>query len=272
MDYSPKRTDADYIMGGGTDLLVQELDEVEEATIDFIQEMPGLSGVRIENGKCFIGSTTTITELFESEALNKMFPKMRSYINLIASHQIRNMATVGGNFANGSPIGDLAIMFQALDGTLVLNEKGKKREIKLKDFFVGYKTVNKKPDELIECVYFNVPGENTHFSFEKIGKRIHLDMATVNSALVVEIKDGIIKAASYSVGGLGATIRNMEKTSGFLVGKKISNKTFIEANKVAQSEITPRSRPEYKRLLVKQQLLCHLMSFAPEALGLEALQ
>lgn len=70
----------------------------------------------------------------------------------------------------------------------------------------------------------------------------------------------------------GPTIRYLDKTADYLVGKKIDNATFKEANHIAQTEITPRSRAEYKRALVRQQLLIHLMSFSPETVTLEALQ
>ena len=190
----------------------------------------------------------------------------------MASTPIRNMATVGGNIANGSPIGDVSVMLMGLDATLVLSNKGIKREVKLRDFFVGYKKVAKDAEELVECVYFDKPNESTRFSFEKISKRIHLDMATVNSSMRVVLEEGVIQKASFAVGGLGPTIRYLDKTADYLVGKKIDNATFKEANHIAQTEITPRSRAEYKRALVRQQLLIHLMSFSPETVTLEALQ
>ena len=109
-------------------------------------------------------------------------------------------------------------------------------------------------------------------SFEKISKRIHLDMATVNSSMRVVLEEGVIQKASFAVGGLGPTIRYLDKTADYLVGKKIDNATFKEANRIAQTEITPRSRAEYKRALVRQQLLIHLMSFSPETVTLGALQ
>lgn len=262
-----------YIIGGGTDSLIQDFDLVTTTTeIDSIYDNSSLKGIKLENGKCFLGSATTITDLYNSETFEKIFPKIKQYLDLIASQQIRNMATLGGNFANGSPIGDLSIMFMALDGILVIDDQGQKREVPLKDFFTGYKTVDKKPTELIESVYIDIPDEKTFFSFEKISKRTHLDMATVNSAMKVVLDNKIIQKASFTVGGLGPTIRFMKNTCDFLIGKEISNSTFKEANKIAQDEITPRSRPEYKRALVRQQLFLHLMTFSPSAISLEALQ
>jgi xanthine dehydrogenase small subunit len=182
------------------------------------------------------------------------------------------MATVGGNIANSSPIGDACVILMALDATLVLRYRGKVRECPLKDFFIGYKKTAKEPEEFIEKIVFDLPDKKTHFSFEKISKRGHLDMATVNSAMRVDLDNGVIKRAALAVGGLGPTIRYLAKTAGYLVGKRIDRETFKAANQVAQGEITPRSRADYKRSLVRQQLLIHLMGFSPETISLEALR
>jgi xanthine dehydrogenase small subunit len=228
--------------------------------------------IKFTGGKCYIGSAATVKDLKESRELGEYFPKLDDYLKLMASTPIRNMATVGGNIANGSPIGDLCVMLLALDAALILRHKGKTRKLKLADFFIGYKKVNKHPEEFIEWIYFDLPDEKTHFSFEKISKRGHLDMATVNSAMCVVLAGNIVKRAAFAVGGLGPTIRKLTGTGEYLAGKKINDQTFREANRIAQGEITPRSRAEYKRSLVRQQLLIHLMNFSPETISLEALK
>jgi xanthine dehydrogenase small subunit len=262
-----------YIIAGGTDLLLQDPEgAIEAGNMNLVYGAREYSRIKFEGGKCFIGSTSTIKDLKESRELRKYFPKLDGYLKLMASTPIRNMATVGGNIANGSPIGDLCVMLLALDATLILRHKDKTRELKLADFFIGYKKVNKHPEEFIEWIVFDLPDEKTHFSFEKISKRGHLDMATVNSAMCVVLAGNIIKRAAFAVGGLGPTIRKLAGTAEYLTGKKINDQTFREANRIAQGEITPRSRAEYKRSLVRQQLLIHLMNFSPETISPEALK
>jgi xanthine dehydrogenase small subunit len=262
-----------YIIAGGTDILLQNPEgAIESGNLNLVYGASAYSRIKFTDGKCYIGSTTTIKDLKESLELRKYIPKLEGYLKLMASTPIRNMATVGGNIANSSPIGDVCVILMAFDSTLVLRHKGETREIKLKDFLIGYKKVNKEPEEFIEWIYFDLPDENTHFSYEKISKRGHLDMATANSAMRVVLADGVITKASFVVGALGPTIRYLEKTSAYLLGKKISNQTFQEANRIAQGEITPRSRAEYKRSLVRQQLFIHLMNFSPGTISLEALK
>jgi xanthine dehydrogenase small subunit len=262
-----------YIIAGGTDILLQDAENaIALDNVNLVYGASEYSQIKFSGAKCHIGSTTTIKELKESAALREYFPKLDGYLKLMASPPIRNMATVGGNIANSSPIGDVCVILMALDATLVLRRKGKTRECKLKDFFIGYKKTAKEPEEFIEWICFDLPDEQTHFSFEKISKRGHLDMATVNSAMRIVLAEGVIKKASFTVGGVGPTIRYLAGTAEYLLGKKINNQTFKEANRIAQGEITPRSRAEYKRSLVRQQLLIHLMSFAPGMISLEALR
>lgn len=262
-----------YIIGGGTDLLIQDFDGAHDAAnVNLMYGAEGQSQITIGSDRITLGASCTISQVKESAELNQLLPGLSRYLNFMASTPIRNMATVGGNIANGSPIGDMSVMLMGLDATLVIINQDGKREVKLQDFFKGYKKVAKQPEERIECVYFDKPDAKTRFSFEKIGKRDHLDMATVNSSMRVVIEQGIIQKASFVVGGLGPTIRHLDQTAEYLVGKKLDNTTFREANRIAQTEITPRSRAEYKRALVRNQLLIHLMNFSPETLTLEAVQ
>ena len=163
-------SDADgYIIGGGTDLLIQDHEAAADALkVNLIFGSKAHQSIKFENNKCYIGAACTITQIKESKDLNKILPKLNSYLELMASTPVRNMATVGGNIANGSPIGDLSVILMGLDATLMLSKNGKKRELKLKDFFLGYKKVNKDPTELIEWIYFDVPDSKVSFNFEKI--------------------------------------------------------------------------------------------------------
>jgi len=245
---------------------------VVDHEVRLVHELPRLKAIRVEGDRCFVGAAVTFNELRESPVLARMFPQLGSCLELSGSDHVRNMATVGGNIVNGSPIGDVSIFFTALGATLIFSRGETTREMPIKDFFVGYKTTAIEPGELLEGVRFDVPDERDHYSFEKVSKRTHLDMAVVNSAMRARVVDGTIEHASYAVGGLGATIRYMADTCDFLTGKPIDDDTFARANEVAQGEITPRSRPEYKRLLVRQQLFLHLRRFSPDTLSVEALR
>ena len=111
---------------GGTDLMVQRPDEMAESVIAPLQVRRELNGITVMEGRCIIGAAVTMSEIGRHPEIRKFIPEMNDYMKLIASEQIRNMATVAGNIANASPIGDMTVMLLALDAELVI--EGGERE------------------------------------------------------------------------------------------------------------------------------------------------
>lgn len=252
-----------HIVGGGTDLYVQKHDEMSNADIRFVFDEPELNGITREGNKCIIGPSVTVTDLLNSPVISETFPNFQRYAKLISSTPIRNMATIGGNLINASPIGDFTIFFLALDAQLVLSDGKIKRELPLRKLYKGYKTLDKKPDEIIEKIWFELPDENTLFNFEKVSKRTHLDIASVNSAISITMNGTEITKAGISAGGVGPVPMYLQKTSNFLKGKKIKEETINGAIEIMKTEISPisdaRGTNEYKMLLLGQLLRAHLM-------------
>jgi xanthine dehydrogenase small subunit len=268
-DFFTKNTDNQkVIIGGGTDLFVQKAEELrKKQTINFYDQ-PRLNQIESKNGKCFIGASITVSDIENSELMHSIFPDLKSYTKLVASTPIRNMATIAGNFTNASPIGDMTIFFLALDAEIILNNNHKKRSIKLKDFYLDYKKLDKSPEEFVETIVFEIPGKNTAFNFEKVSKRTHLDIASVNSACLMEVENGTIKKMYLSAGGVGPIPKYLKETSEFLSGKKIVEDSFEEAIKIMQQEISPisdaRGSANYKRLLLRQLFIAHMIKFFPQ--------
>ena len=260
-----------FKLGGGTDLFVQKPETLRKSTINFLFDNPELQGIEEQNGKIIIGAQTTVTEMEQSPVLQNIFPDLKKYVKLIASTPIRNMATVAGNFTNASPIGDLTIFFLALDAELVLKNNSQRRILKLKDFYQGYKVLAKKPDEIIEKICFDVPKPGTVFNFEKVCKRTHLDIASVNSACLIEYNaEKVITKIHLSAGGEGPTPKYLTNTVGFLLNKKPDFSIIEKAIEIIQDEISPisdaRGSADYKRLLLRQLFLAHIMKCFPEVL------
>jgi xanthine dehydrogenase small subunit len=252
-----------HLVGGGTDLYVQKHEEMTNAEIRFVFDHPEWNGIIQEDNKCIIGASATVSDLKNSSFINKLFPDFHRYAKLISSTPIRNMATIAGNIINASPIGDFTIFFLALDAQLVLSDGRAKRELPLRSLYKGYKTLDKNPEEYIEQVWFEFPDKNTHFHFEKVSKRTHLDIASVNSAICITMNGTEIAKAGLSAGGVGPVPMYLQKTSEFLKGKKITEALIQEAVVVMQTEISPisdaRGTKEYKRLLLGQLIKAHLM-------------
>ncbi len=260
----PHSTLTTRMAAGGTDIFVQQPDELKHADMRFLFDNPGLKGISREGDKVIIGASATVTDLKDSPIINKIFPSFQHYARLISSTPIRNMATLGGNFVNASPIGDFTIFFLALDAQLILSDGHTKRELPLRKLYKGYKTLNKKPEEFIEKFWFLLPGKNNFFHFEKVSKRTHLDIATVNSAISLAIKGNFIESGRISAGGVGPVPLYLQKTSEFIKDKKNSDSFIREVVELAQSEISPisdaRGTKEYKRLLLGQLIKAHFIS------------
>ncbi|NOY47872.1 MAG: 2Fe-2S iron-sulfur cluster binding domain-containing protein [Chlorobi bacterium] len=249
-------------VSGGTDLYVQKADNLINNTVHLISDDDSLKGIHIDDNICTIGAGTTVTDLWNHKALNTVFPNLKKHLKLVSSEQIRNMASLGGNFVNASPIGDMTIFFLALNSNItIINPEGNERQIPLNQFYKGYKTFDLKDDELIKDIQFELPSRHTKFNFEKVSKRTHLDIASVNSAISITVKNNSIEDAYVSIGGVSAIPKYLFKTSTFLNGKPLNKTTILEANEILQSEISPisdvRGSSDYKRLLARQLFFAH---------------
>ncbi|OQP65026.1 FAD binding domain-containing protein [Niastella populi] len=251
-------------VGGGTDVYVQKHEVLQDAAIRFLLDDEGLKGISQKGNRCIIGASATVTELGESPVMQQYFPRLPEYIRLVSSTPIRNIATVGGNLINASPIGDLTIFLLALDATLLFSNGEQKRELPLKQLYKGYKTLDKQPGEQLESLSFELPGKNTFFHFEKVSKRTHLDIASVNSAICMTMQGDTIQDVRISAGGVAPIPKLLDKTNAFLRGKTVNDPTITAAIAIAQTDISPisdaRGTADYKRLLLGQLIKAHFFT------------
>ncbi|WP_207510338.1 FAD binding domain-containing protein [Longitalea luteola] len=262
-------TTAKEWVGGGTDVYVQKHDVMKDASIRFLFDEGGLKGITQQGNRCIIGASATVTDLCESPILQLHFPRLADHMKLVSSTPIRNIATVGGNLINASPIGDLTIFLLALDATLVFRHGEQQREIPLRQLYKGYKTLDKDPKEQLVTISFDLPGAFTLFNFEKVSKRTNLDIASVNTAICLTMADDRIQWARIAAGGVAPIPKLLEQTSAFLGGQVITETTIQEAIAIAQTEISPisdaRGTADYKRLLLGQLMKAHFLELFAKA-------
>jgi len=264
------------IVANGTDLYVRYADTLSEEKVHLISEEKTLKGITFTETICTIGANTTVTDLLENKQLQTVFPKLKSYLKLVSSEQIRNMGTLGGNFVNASPIGDMSVFFLALNSSLTIkNETGEERQMPFQKFHQDYKKYNLNKGELIKSISFNILKKSEVFNFEKVSKRTYLDIASVNTAARLTTINNIIIEAHISVGGVAAIPKYLKKTNQFLKGKSINTITLKKAEIILQSEITPisdvRGTNIYKRLLAKQLFFAHFIALFPNQLNVKEL-
>ncbi|HSK71669.1 MAG TPA: FAD binding domain-containing protein [Pyrinomonadaceae bacterium] len=245
-------------VGGGTDLYVQRPEEMVYAEAENLFDNLELRKIE-ENGDFVeIGASATVTDLLVSPVMQNLFPNLYKHLKLVSSTPIRNMATLAGNFVNASPIGDMTAWFLALNASIIFNNE---RELPLKDFYLGYKTLARSEDEFVTKIRFRK--NFTHFNFEKVSKRTFLDIASVNTAISLKMEDELIMEAHVSAGGVAPIPLYLRKTSQFLRGREINEETVLQANEILQTEISPisdvRGSAEYKRLLLRQLFIVHFV-------------
>lgn len=270
---SQHQVSGEKIIAGGTDIYVQQADALlNTPNLRYITLEQG-QPVLIEGDKCSISGLATVTDLFESRELQNRISHLQDYLRLLSSEAIRNMATIAGNFVNASPIGDMSVIFLALDATLVIANGDENREVKLKDFFLDYKKIDIKTNESIVELWCKLPTNNSHFNFEKVSKRKHLDIATANTAIHIEVKDNRVVNCDLSVGGVAAIPKYLSATCEFLIAKTINNETLNQAIEVMNTEISPisdvRGSAQYKRLLANQLVKAHFIKMFPQLIQFE---
>jgi xanthine dehydrogenase small subunit len=174
---------------------------------------------------------------------------------------------VAGNLVNASPIGDLSIFFLALDATLTLQDGINRRQLPLRNFFKGYKQLAKTPEEYIESIRFRIPGRNDLFHFEKVSKRTCLDIASVNTAMQIQLSGGMIARAHLSAGGINAVPSYLERASSLMTGRTPEPQLVHEVIVTALAETAPisdvRGTAEYKQLLLGQLIKAHFLTLFP---------
>jgi len=264
------------LVGGGTDLYVQKPDELIDKDLVFISDNPELNKISVIDNICRIGAACKVSDLFSNNLISSRIPEFGSYIKLIASNLIRNIATIGGNVVNASPIGDLSILFLSLNASLTIKSASNTfRKVKLEDFFISYKKIDLTNEEHITEIEFELPNENCLFNFEKVSKRRYLDIASVNSAFLIEIEENVIKIIRISVGGVSPIPLFLSQTCNYLNGKALTPELVKNATEILNQEISPitdvRGSAEYKRLLARQLFFAHFLKFFPNRFDLNEL-
>lgn len=269
-------TNGQIPIGGGTDLYVQKHDDLHAYDLDYLFDRSELNGITFNGNTCTLKSAATVTDLMENERLLETIPNWYKHLKLLSSTPIRNIATIAGNIANGSPIGDFTIILLAMKAQLTLTNKNNiSRKLMLKDFYTGYKTFDKKADEIITEIAFELPTNGTQFNFEKVCKRQYLDIASVNTAISISVNENTITEAHASMGGVGPIPKYLAKTCAFLTNKEITVSVVKEAEAILQTELSPisdaRGTEAYKRLLGRQLFFGHFIALFPETIKMEDL-
>jgi xanthine dehydrogenase small subunit len=194
-----------------------------------------------------VGAAVTLTEAFA--ALVKERPQLQTFAQRFAGLPVRNAGTLGGNVANGSPIGDAMPLLIALGASVVLMRWKKTktgggiahRELRLEDLYTGYRTNVMRPDELLCWIKVPRPTAGEFTRVYKISKRFDDDISAICLALQMTVKDGVVQQVSIGAGGVAATPARARQTEADLLGQPWTADTVMAGTAALRAEFQPIS-------------------------------
>ncbi|MEP1209508.1 MAG: xanthine dehydrogenase small subunit [Rhizobiaceae bacterium] len=245
------------IVSGATDVglwVTKFLQPISPAI--FVADMDELKKIDVSASEITIGAAVTYTE-FET-VLEASLPQLAEYWDRIAGWQVRNMGTIGGNVANGSPIGDGPPVLIALGAKMTLRKGAERREIKVDDYFIDYGKQDRLPGEFVESITIPIPAKTDLFSAYKISKRRDEDISSVAVGIHLTLSGDTIESACIAYGGMAATPKRATTVEAELTGKPFTAEVVAAAADKLGADFTPlsdwRASADY-RLLAAQNLL-----------------
>ena len=253
--YIDKYPDA-ILIAGGTDLGLELSNNLRDFEILIsLENIAELKQISKTAESVEIGAAIPLNQV--QEKLKGEFAVMDSMLKYFAAKQIRNRATIGGNIGTASPIGDLLPVFLALDAAINLQSKHGKRAVLLSEYFTGYRQSVKQADEVIVSV--TIPKKESGVKrlnqSYKIAKRGTDDISIVAASYVIDLdKSNKVVHARLAYGGVAATPVRALEVEKYLLGKKWSEKTILEAKSILLKAFSPltdlRATAEYRNKIV----------------------
>ena len=227
---------------------------------------------RIERGahSLSIGAAASLTEAFD--ALAESRPQLKPFFDRFAGLPVRESGTLGGNVANGSPIGDSMPLLIALGATLVIASTRGERTLPIEDFYLAYRKTALAPDEVLARIEVPQPTPHEWLRADKISKRFEDDISAVCLAVALQVENGVIHSVRIGAGGVAAVPARAMQTEAALAGQPCAEATFDAAASVLEAEFKPlsdmRASSAYRRAVLGNLLRRGWQQSQPGALAL----
>jgi xanthine dehydrogenase small subunit len=266
--FAPKRLDElvetlhEYpgacILAGGTDVGLWVTKQHRSLDpIVYVGEVDELRRFEVTATEIEIGAAVTYSELHA--AIAEHYPDFGEVIRRLGSAQIRNIGTMGGNVANGSPIGDSPPPLIAVGATLVLRSKAGRREMPLEDYFISYGKQDRRSGEFLELIRLPLPRAGWEFRCYKISKRFDQDITAALGAFNLKLRDGVVEDARIAFGGMAATPKRALACEAALKGRPWTRATVTDGQRALRQDFTPitdmRASKTYRGLVAENLLL-----------------
>jgi len=228
----------------------------------------GFDAIRETARQTVIGAGATYAQAFE--AMARLDPDIGEVMRRLGSRHVRASGTIGGNIANGSPIGDTPPLLIALGASLELRHGEERRTMKLEEFFIDYGKQDRRPGELVSKIIVQKPGKHDHFRAFKISKRFDQDISAVLIAAKLTVQRGRIVSARIACGGMAGIPKRAVHAEAALAGIRLEDQAAWQSAIMAlEKDFTPltdmRASADYRMKVLQNLLLKILAEIAGES-------
>ena len=230
--------EASVLAGGQSLIPLLALRLAHPAVLIDINGVDELSGVSAADGWVAIGAMTREYVAEESGTVASAVPLLAAALPLIGHEAIRSRGTIGGSLAHADPAAELPAVARALDAEFVVRGQSGERVVPAAEWFEGYLTTSRQPDELLTGVRFPAAGPDTGVSFQEVARR-HGDFAMVGLATSVTLSGGVISDARLAFAGVSDVPARASGAEELLAGQRPSAELFDEAARRAAAGIDP---------------------------------
>jgi xanthine dehydrogenase small subunit len=214
------------LIGGATDVGLWVNKGLRElSSVAFVGQIEDLRGIETSDGGIAIGASVTLSQLHKAVA--KKYPSFAELIRRYGSTQVRNAATIGGNIANGSPIGDSPPALIALGAQLYLRRGDDFRNMPLEDYFIAYGKQDRGEGEFV--IGIAIPDQPNTLKCYKISKRFDQDISALCGCFNIALKDETVQSARIAFGGMAATPKRAAAVETALIGQPWTQDTITAA-------------------------------------------
>ena len=226
------------VLAGGTDVGLWVTKQHRELqTVIYTGRVAELNDIEVSATHIEIGAAVTLSDAMDIIVQN--YPGLDELFRRFASPPIRNAATLGGNIANGSPIGDSMPALMVAGATLVLHSRQGTREVALDDFYVDYQLTDLHAGEFIQMIRIPLPGKSTILRSHKLSKRFDQDISAVCTAYRLELDGSKVRTFRMACGGLAATIKRAPHCEAAIAGEPWEEDTIERAAAALAKDFAP---------------------------------
>ena len=242
------------LVAGATDVglwVTKEMRAIAPAI--FIGAIEDLRGVEIGAHAVTLGAGVSYAQF--RPVIDAHFPHLKTLWSRIGGPQVRAMGTIGGNIANGSPIGDTPPALIALGAEITLNSARGERRMALEDFFIDYGKQDRADDEYLSRIHIPLPRAGHIDAAYKISKRFDEDISTLCGAFHLEMSGGVVAQARIAFGGMAGTPARATRAEAALTGARLDEAALRKAQDALDADYQPlsdwRASADYRRLAAR---------------------